>query len=218
LGILLSYLQDVFFTNALNIASYGWVGLDANTFIQKYFDWQVSLNLDKKYKNDYNIFLKSKTIDSYFKDLHWDSNTEKRYLIFQNLLDTVNPLNKDNSHRFSLGIKFPLSSKRKQNRFEIIFWLDLIAKVFPLKKLCPTLFWNNKEDGGSSNLFFYLNEPNHKHLLSLLNINSDSDEGVCDLSEMRFSQIEAVKASMKEKHFMLLKKPETSLYDFLGSI
>ncbi len=140
LGVFLSYLQDTFFPKAYNIAKYGWTGLELGTFLEKFFNRDIILSYDKKYKIDYTDFIKTKTVGSYFEDLDGDNNGKKRFLILQNLLDIIKPLSKENFPRFSLGIKFPLSPGYTKNRFEVTFWLDLITKLFPIKRIFPSFF------------------------------------------------------------------------------
>lgn len=218
LGIFISYLHDIFFANASDIAKNGWTGLQLNAFLKKYIDREILLNVDKRYKEDYNNYIKTETIGSYFNDLHGNFSGENRYLIFQNLLDVVNPLSKENFSRFSLGIKFPLSPNQNKHKFQVAFWLDLVSKVFPLKKIFPNLFWSNGKDSTKPNLLCYLNEPFSKHFLSLLDIDSNLDDSMCDLSEMRFSKIEDIKSSMEDKYLSLLRDTDITLEKFLSSL
>lgn len=218
LGTFISYLHDTFFTNASNIAKNGWTGLDLNTFLKKYFDKEILLYVDKRYKEEYNNYIKTETIGSYFNGLNANFNEENRYLIIQNLLDVVSPLSKENFSRFSLGIKFPLSPNQNKHKYQVAFWLDLISKVFPLKRIYPNLFWSNGENSLKQNLFCYLNEPFSKHFLSLLDVDSNLDDSMCDLSEMRFTKIEDIKNSMREKHRTLLKDSNITLEKLLSSL
>jgi type VI secretion system protein ImpM len=218
LGIFIGYLQDIFYPKAFKIAKHGWEGLESDEFLKKFSNWEILLNFEKKYEEQYKKFLKNETVGSYFSSLHGDLDGGKRYLIFQNLIDVTKPLTKDNFPRFSLGIKFPLSSQPTKYKYEITFWTDLIFKIFPLKKIFPSLFWNNAENSLVPNLFFYLNEPLPKHFFSLLHADSSSDDNICDLSEMRFSKIDDIKNSMMEKHYNILKHPETTLHTFLKSL
>jgi type VI secretion system protein ImpM len=218
MGMFLSHLQKTFFADALDIATFGWNGLEPNVFLKRYFNREVLLGFDNAYKKDYHAVIKTKTIASYFKNLRKDLTCDKINIIINNLLDVVKPLSKENYSRFSLGIKFPISAQPRMNGFEITFWIDLLLRVFPEKNIFPSLFWTNRGDEVASNLLFYVNEPLPKQFISLLNVESETDENLCELTETGFSAADDTEDIKKHGSYKFVKDSEATLYDLLNSL
>jgi len=180
LGTLLSYLQDVFFTEAFNIAKCGFVDRELKVFLKKFENWEIPLTFSKKYEEEYSSFISSETVGSFLDKLQ----KEESSLIFKNLLNIISPLSKKNISDFSLGIKIPISTNLERNKFEITFWNELILKASPSKEIFSNLFWSAGENNSAPSLFIYINDLLPKHFLSLLNTDFKLDSNVYALSEM----------------------------------
>ncbi|MFC1851283.1 type VI secretion system-associated protein TagF, partial [candidate division CSSED10-310 bacterium] len=76
-------------------------------------------------EKEYRELLSQTTMESFLSQVWGRADDERKYVLMNNLLELLLPLQRSNPARFSLGLKFPLPSDQKVQALNASFWVKL---------------------------------------------------------------------------------------------
>lgn len=200
-----------FLTEAYGLITGGWAGLDTkglNNWVQS-----TSAVPDE---NEMGLQLSNTTLENFLSNVLGKFNDDRKYLLFQNIIDIFSPLRNRDTSRFTLGLRLPLSPEKEQWPLESAFWLNLIFRYLGQAQTEPVFFWNSDLTQYQPYLFLYLRSPVSKHFMQLVKPNIPNSS-MCNLDEEGFDRIQEIKAQTPAPLKEWLNSPDLNLADFINN-
>ncbi|MCI0515321.1 type VI secretion system-associated protein TagF, partial [candidate division KSB1 bacterium] len=199
-----------FFVKAHTLINGGWAAMDA----KRLTNWAEGSTVIPMFQ-DFKSSMQTMTLESYFKAVTETYESDRKYLIFNNLMVLLGQLRNQNTQRFSLGLQLPLSRQSRQWSFESAVWLEIIFGYLGRAHSEPVFFWNLDSREDQPYLFLFLRPPPPKFLIHLIRPDLDS-ELVCNLATEGISRITEIKQKMDVTLKNWLDSPSMALTEFIG--
>ena len=120
--------------------------------------------------DEYQRFLAERPGDAHWRDLAEPGAADGRYTVLQALVETLEPLGRNQSRAFRGGIRYPLAGKGPgQSALESCFWLDLTERCLG-RPLASAWYLRSPAEPATDNRNFYLflSQPSGNHWISLV--------------------------------------------------
>ncbi len=167
--------------------------------------------------NAYEGFLRGTTLGTWCQQ-HWGYfDDSRKYLLFRNLLDLLEPLKGIVPSGFTLGLKFPLGAESSPE-LSVAFWMQVCSRLLGISISTPVCFWTA---GGPETtrgfLIVFFGLPPARALADLLPVESPGDY-VCDLETMNDTSAAEAVLAIPSSIGALLESEHLSLRDFLSGL
>lgn len=198
-----------FIADAYSMINGGWMNMDAralSTWAQNTFASPEEQNL--------KLNLSSWTVEYFLSNILGKFQDDRKYLIFQNLVDLLLPMRNQKTQRFTLGLRLPLSSQQALWYFETVLWLEIIFRYLGRAPTTPVFFWNVDVTRFPPYMFLYLQPPAPRHFAHLVQPDSES-ELMCNLDVEGMDRISSIKSSMKTQLKEWLDTANLNIFEFI---
>ena len=167
-------------------------------------------------ETELDTYFRATSFHAFAERLWGDFDDSRKYLVLRNLLASLGPVRRTVPARFSLGLRFPLSSRAAAAK-EVGFWVKLSLRLLDAANVTPTFFWSvppgAAENAGTLLLFFRPPPPRvFAHLLSAC-LESDN---ICELERSGQEEAARVVLALPARHGRLLESETVTLWEFLN--
>lgn len=164
-------------------------------------------------------YLQQTPVSSFWERLWGHPQDSRKYLLFKNLLDLLQPLRRGIPANYPLIFRFPLGPDGRTLGFDVSFWLRLCRSLLREPGLQPSFFWTqpDPEHGVDPFLLVALRPPSPKIFAALLPADVD-DETLCTLEKMGAQKAALAALSIPAHYGQLLEDEQLSLWDFLNRL
>jgi type VI secretion system protein ImpM len=162
-------------------------------------------------------FLEKVGLERFWQNLFGSFNDPRKYLILNNLGETLQPFKSRGLHRLTLGLRFPLSSDPSSATYEVCFWVQLCLTILGAPAVTPILFWAGHQDTHPGYLFLFFRQPSPRNYLQLLQPDIDS-ETICAVDKDGRDKLTTLSSSPSNNYRTLLDSGGQSLSQFLLEI
>lgn len=162
-------------------------------------------------------FLQRVTMIDFWKALWSDPEDPRKYLIFKNLGETLQPFKSRGVHRLTLGLRFPLSGNNQAAAFEVCFWAQVCLTMLDASSLIPVLFWSTPREGSSQHLYIFFRQPSARTFLQLLRPDVAS-ESICVVDEEGKEKLATLPGSFSTQYRSLVDSSGETPAQFLEKL
>ena len=207
---LIPVIFDQFFNESRQLIQNAVNGLDLERITAR------TKSLSGPYMNDrrYKTYLSNTTVENFCTNLWGSFNNKKKYLLMTNLTEILLPLRKQDTSRFSLGLKFPLCTDHQLLGFNTSFWLEISMRLVGKSITTPFFFWTLPEAGESGNLFLFFRLPSAKNFVNLIQGDLENDN-ICELDQEGLENIDSVIKYLSNQYRSLIDTGNMTLDQFL---
>lgn len=161
-------------------------------------------------------YLQQTSLPSFWERLWGHPQDSRKYLLFKNLLDILQPLRDGVPPRFPLTLRFPLCPDGHTLDFDVSFWLSVCLRLLGPLDLQPTFFWTLPDAAldASPFLLLALRLPPVKMFAYLFPADMEADT-LCDLERMAAQSAVLAALSIPAHVGELLESEDLTLGAFL---
>jgi type VI secretion system ImpM family protein len=127
------------------------------------------------YRSDFNDFLESTTIESFWNRLFGSSSLQKSQIFIERLSQALDPFRSKKSVLMSYGLRFPLTETVSEHVYEICFWMSVCQSMINKTSFFPFMFWKNTSVYERNHVYIFLNRPPGQFFLHLFDPEIDND-------------------------------------------
>ncbi|MGH7601379.1 MAG: type VI secretion system-associated protein TagF, partial [bacterium] len=127
-------------------------------------------------------YLAATTSESFWQQLFGNFNDPRKYLLFKNLNEILQPFRQGDPSHLTLGLRFPLGTNEKATGHDAAFWQQVCMRLLRYPGIVPVAFWTVPEVGKNAHLFLFFRPPAAKNFVQLVQPDLPSDI-VCELEE-----------------------------------
>ena len=204
---------DSFFAGARALISRANNGVEMRQIPEQVEELNVSLAVTaRSAEREFDDWISMTTVGQLFTELFGGFEDPRKFLLFRNLTEILEPLRQRGASRFPLGLRFPLSTGRVG--YEASFWIELSMSILGNPAIAPVYFWTAAHDGRPAYLYLFFRQPSSRALTQLVNPALDNDN-ICELDEEGAANIGGAAGALPMEYRSLLEKPDTRLQELL---
>jgi type VI secretion system protein ImpM len=194
-------------------------GLTLQDFPNRLANMGTPLPIDwKRLADRYYRQLSDTRLEDFFMRLFGDFEDERKYLLFKNLRETLQPSPPTSLrpayHRITVGLRFPLSTQIEHVAYETGFWIQATLRLLEDPPVTPILFWTAPREKQPAHLFFFLRRPSPRQFESLVDTTLPSDI-LCKLDRDGLDQKAKAASALPPAYREMLERPRMNLQEAL---
>lgn len=214
LGHLLPQVLASFLIRSVEMARTGWVGVSLETFLLAIRQIRPSEESEwRSAEERYVRRLSTQQAREFWTDLFGEFEHPRKYLLYQRLVEVLQPIGRSSS-AISLGLKFPLLSHKEEERWDLALWLDLIEQIGRHRYQVSSFFWNRPAGRAAPCALVLLGDPSPQNL-ALFVCPELEGETWYDLAPETFSGLVEAKRDLRSDRRTLLERSDLSLAAFI---
>ena len=161
-------------------------------------------------------YLQKESLPSFWRRLWGHPHDSRKYLLFKNLIDILQPLSGGVPASFPLVLRFPLCGDGRTSDYDVSFWLEVVLRLLKYPELQPTFFWTLAQgtSAAGASLLLALRPPSARMLGYLLQADV-TDDTLCELERMGAHNAALAALSIPTHYGRLLEDDRLTLWDFL---
>jgi type VI secretion system protein ImpM len=208
-----------FFSRAREFMDEAERGLALQDFPKRLANMGTPLPIDwKRLADRYYRQLSDTTLEDFFTRLFGSFEDERKYLLFKNLKETLQPspqtLLRPTYHRITVGLRFPLSAQSEHSAYETGFWIQATLRLLDDPPVTPVLFWTAPREKQPAHLFFFLRRPSPHQFESLVDTTLPSDI-LCELDLDGLDKKAEAANALPAVYRDMLERPRMNLQEVL---
>ena len=167
----------------------------------------------------YERYLRESSLIAFWVRLWGHPQDSRKYLLFKNLFDILQPLQGGVPPGYPLVLRFPLCPDTHTLDFDVSFWLGVCLRLLGYPALQPAFFWMlpDAAHGAAPFLLLALDVPPAKTFAYLLPAPIESDT-LCPLESMGTQKAALAALSIPNRYGRMIEDEHLTLRDFLTQL
>ncbi len=162
-------------------------------------------------------FLDTVTLEKLIARLFDRFDDPRKYLLFKNLVDVLQPFRSRSLLRLNLGLRFPLSTDASTTSYEVCFWVHTCLALLGSSLFTPILFWAPPQPGKAGHMFLFFRQPSARSYLQILKPDAES-ETICVVDQDGNDRVATSSQTLSASLRSLLDAGNRTLGQFLHDI